>query len=244
MNSQERHLARYKRRKGERLQKQIKDSEIYSYDYAISPIAIKNAYEECRSGTSWKSSVQQYGANEWRNAIEYSKRIKENKYNPKKTKCFIINERGKLRHIAAVDIADRVIQKSLCENVLCPIISKTLIYDNGASQDNKGTSFTSNRLVYHLHKFYNENKGIAAICAAPRILGELGFLKEKKACCYPGNEAKLLGAIVTEREVEVSENIITSRGAGTAIAFALAMITFLIGKDTAEELGEKIIYQK
>ena len=95
-----------------------------------------------------------------------------------------------------------------------------------------------------LHKFYNENKGIAAICAAPRILGELGFLKEKKACCYPGNEAKLLGAIVTEREVEVSENIITSRGAGTAIAFALAMITFLIGKDTAEELGEKIIYQK
>ena len=157
MNSQERHLARYKRRKGERLQKQIKDSEIYSYDYAISPIAIKNAYEECRSGTSWKSSVQQYGANEWRNAIEYSKRIKENKYNPKKTKCFIINERGKLRHIAAVDIADRVIQKSLCENVLCPIISKTLIYDNGASQDNKGTSFTSNRLVYHLHKFYNEN---------------------------------------------------------------------------------------
>ena len=62
---------------------------------------------------------------------------------------------------------------------------------------------------------------LAAICAAPSVLGGLGLLEGETAACYPGFEEKLAGARVTFHPVEVSGHVITSRGMGTAIPFAL-----------------------
>lgn len=70
---------------------------------------------------------------------------------------FTINERGKLRHIKSVHFKERVAQRSLCDNALIPVLSKTLIYDNGASIKNKGIKFTRDRLKQHLHEFYRKN---------------------------------------------------------------------------------------
>ncbi|MDO4321806.1 MAG: DJ-1/PfpI family protein [Lachnospiraceae bacterium] len=83
---------------------------------------------------------------------------------------------------------------------------------------------------------------VAAICAAPSVLGELGLLKGHRAVCYPGFEEKLLGAEVTRGPVEVSGNVTTSRGMGTAIPFALALVAQLKDQKTADELGKAIIY--
>lgn len=92
-------------------------------------------------------------------------------------------------------------------------------------------------------KFHAEGKFVAAICAAPSVLGELGVLNGKKAVCYPSFEEKLLGADVTMDEVAVDGNVITSRGMGTAIPFALALVEALIDKDTADKIGESVIYK-
>lgn len=94
-----------------------------------------------------------------------------------------------------------------------------------------------------LTKFYDEQKKIAAICAAPSILGDLGLLKGKKAVCYPGYEARLTGAEVSYEPVVVDGNIITSRGLGTAISFALTIIKDLLDEQTADQIKTSIIYE-
>jgi len=95
-----------------------------------------------------------------------------------------------------------------------------------------------------LVKFNNEKKMIGAICAAPMILGHLNILKGKKAVCYPGMEKELLGADVKKKNVAEDGNIITSRGAGTAIDFALTIVKSLDGKEKAEKLSKNIVYKK
>lgn len=92
---------------------------------------------------------------------------------------------------------------------------------------------------------FNESKKIlAAICAAPLVFGNLGILKNKKATCYPGYENQLHGAIATGENIEVSENIITGKGAGVAIDFALKIVEILKNEKFADELGKKMIVFK
>lgn len=92
-------------------------------------------------------------------------------------------------------------------------------------------------------EFASAGKLVAAICAAPSVLGEAGLLKGKKATSYPGFEEKLLGADVRTEAVAVDGNFITSRGMGTAIEFSLAIIEYLLDKKTADDLGKGIIYR-
>ncbi len=70
-------------------------------------------------------------------------------------------------------------------------------------------------------------KIVAAICAAPKVLGALGLTKNKKATCYPGYEPELLGATPVQDKVVCDGNLITSRGAGTACDFAFALASAL-----------------
>ena len=90
--------------------------------------------------------------------------------------------------------------------------------------------------------FNCKGKLVSAICAAPSVLGEAGLLKGKKATSYPGFEEKLIGADLSTDAVVVDGNIITSRGMGTAIPFALAIVEYLLDKETADKLGAAIIY--
>lgn len=75
-----------------------------------------------------------------------------------------------------------------------------------------------------------KNLPIGAICAAPSILGHKGILKGKKAVCYQGFEAQLDGAEIGTEAVAVDGNIITARGAGVAMQFALALIEKAVSK--------------
>ena len=93
-----------------------------------------------------------------------------------------------------------------------------------------------------IKKFNDNGKLIAAICAAPMIFGHMGLLEGKNACIYPGMESELTGANVVYDKVSRVDNIITSRGMGTAIEFGLEIISALVGKETAKDLAEKIVY--
>ena len=92
---------------------------------------------------------------------------------------------------------------------------------------------------------FNENgREIAAICAAPTVLGALGLLKEKAACCYPGMEEQLNCKEAKFCSFVTDGNITTSRGVGTAIPFALELIRQLFGNEKASEIAESIVYKE
>lgn len=84
----------------------------------------------------------------------------------------------------------------------------------------------------------------AAICAAPSVLGENGILEGKHAVSYPGFEEKLLGARVGAEKVAVDGNIVTSRGMGTAIEFAMAIVKWLDPQADIDALEANIMYFK
>lgn len=94
-----------------------------------------------------------------------------------------------------------------------------------------------------LEQYYKEEKYIAAICAAPSVLGKYGMLKGRKATSYPGFEDALEGAAYVYDEVVADDFVITSRGMGTAIPFSLKLIEVLVDAKKAEELGKAIIYR-
>lgn len=97
-------------------------------------------------------------------------------------------------------------------------------------------------LMTQVDDFVSTDRYVAAICAAPTILGHRSHLIDKTACCYPKMEDQLQGAKVTTDKVAVDGKIITSRGMGTAIPFALKLVEILVDRVTAKELGEAIVY--
>ena len=88
---------------------------------------------------------------------------------------------------------------------------------------------------------YRQGGIVAAICAAPMVLGGLGLLKGRKATCYPGFEPKLIGATVTGEAVEVDGNVVTGRGPGLVFNFGLALVSVLKGDAVAEEVAAGLL---
>lgn len=86
----------------------------------------------------------------------------------------------------------------------------------------------------------DDTKRIAAICAAPSVLGSLGILKGKKATCYPGFEDQLLGAKVVTDGVVTDGRITTAKGMGVSIELGLELIKLLVDKETADTIKEQI----
>ena len=102
----------------------------------------------------------------------------------------------------------------------------------------------SEKLLEKLKEF-SINRKLGAICAAPTILSALGILEGKQAICFPACEPDLVkdGAIIVNQDVVKDNNIITSRGAGTAIDFSLALIEELLGKNKSHEIRKEILYK-
>ena len=90
---------------------------------------------------------------------------------------------------------------------------------------------------------FEKNKNLAAICAAPSVFGNLGLLAGKEAVCYPGFEEKLVGADIPDQSVVKSDNIITARGAGVAVPFALKIVETLKGAELAHQIAKQIIFE-
>lgn len=111
----------------------------------------------------------------------------------------------------------------------------------GGMPGTKGLEATE-ALMNQLDAFYEKGKYIAAICAAPSIFGHRGILKGRAACSYPTFESHLEGAEVSKEPVTVSDNVITSRGMGTAIPFGLKLLELFVGKEAALQMKEAIVF--
>ena len=88
---------------------------------------------------------------------------------------------------------------------------------------------------------FEKDKQIGAICAAPMILGGMGLLKGKRATCYPGFEAELIEAKITDEAVTVDGNITTGKGPAFAMQFALQLVETLAGKGTRNEVSNGLL---
>ena len=92
-----------------------------------------------------------------------------------------------------------------------------------------------------LTKMADSEKFTAAICAAPKVLSSAGLLKDKKATCYPtvlesNNETDITGEAVV-----IDGKVITSRGPGTAMDFALSLIKVLAGKEKRDDVEKGLV---
>ena len=92
-----------------------------------------------------------------------------------------------------------------------------------------------------IKEFASEGKGIAAICAAPLVLGAHGILEGKKATIYPGMEENINGAEVLSFPVVRDMNIITSQGPATAMKFAIAIVNYFKGEETGQTLENDLL---
>ena len=101
--------------------------------------------------------------------------------------------------------------------------------------------FDKKELCELLIEHNKQDKLIAAICAAPSVLGQLGILEGKKATCYPGFESYLgesyIGSLVVE-----SKNVITAKGPGLSADFAFRIIEALLGSDVADQVYDTAQY--
>ncbi len=97
----------------------------------------------------------------------------------------------------------------------------------------------SNEVISLVKRFYEEEKLVCAICAAPMVLGKAGILHDKFFTCYPGCEVGLDG-VYTGDEVNVLDRIITARSMLYSIPFGLAIIEKLLGKETRDRIYNQI----
>lgn len=95
-----------------------------------------------------------------------------------------------------------------------------------------------------LVKAVSEDRRVAAICAAPSVLGGLGLLKGKKATCYPGFEDKLTGAEYTSQGVITDGLVTTARGLGYALDLGLEISRLLVGQETSAKVKAAIQYDQ
>lgn len=87
-----------------------------------------------------------------------------------------------------------------------------------------------------------KGKLIAAICAAPQVLGSLGLLKGKQATCYPGFEKFMTGADYTHELVTIDGNIITGEGPAATFPYAYALLAIFKGQKAAKQLADGMMY--
>ncbi len=119
--------------------------------------------------------------------------------------------------------------------------AEILILPGGMPGSNNLNAHTG--LKNELKKCYENGQKIAAICAAPLVLGGLGLLKGIEAVCFPGYEDRLLGAKLRYDPVIESGNIITGRGPGSALDFSLTLVQILKGEATADQIARSMLAQ-
>ena len=157
MNSEDRREKRYQRRKAKRQKTIIQRSEQYAdWDNVFGFLPLMRGYELTSKSSKSRKRTQIWMSNICLNTYIIKDQLDNGTWKTKGFNRFTIKERGKIRDIRSVDISEKGIQNTFCNNCLFPIIEPHLIYDNGASLKGKGTDFSLDRLTYHLRNHYRK----------------------------------------------------------------------------------------
>ena len=155
MTSTERREARYQRRKAARLaRKQARCDALGPVEDVFSYRKLYRYGKKCCNNVRWKQSTQNFEAHLFSGTARRRRELLTGKWRPKKCSHFILHERGKVRPIDAPHITDRQIQKAVSKEVLVPLYTPGLIYDNYASREGMGLHFAFRRVKEMLHWYY------------------------------------------------------------------------------------------
>ena len=132
--------------------------------------------------------------------------------------------------------------------LICDILFDQVVYENATllvfpggmpgSKNLKSFVPLQSKIIEHA----NKRKRLAAICAAPMVLGNLNLLKGRKASCYPGFENELNGAVISGAPIEEDDIYITANGVGSAIEFSLKLVENIKGLDYTKNLAKKMMF--
>jgi len=128
------------------------------YDNVFTFDHLYKSYRKCIRGNRWKVQNQRFINNDIVNITKLFNELNTRTYKLKGTHEFDIIERGKPRHISAYRLKDRIVQRCLCDYCLTPLLSKSLIFDCGATLKKKGIYFQKRRTAIHLNKYFEEHK--------------------------------------------------------------------------------------
>ncbi len=158
MTSEERKQGRRERREAARnVQRDKRVSQYDRYEGVIATSALYKAAKLSRRTIRWKASVQRYFMSLLRNLWNTHDRLKQGLKVTLGFICFTICDRGRKRRIRSVHFKERVVQRSLCDNALVPVLSRSFVYDNGASLKGRGIHWHLNRCRAHLERYYRAN---------------------------------------------------------------------------------------
>lgn len=167
MTSTERHEARYQRRKAARLaRKQARCVALGPAEEVFSYRKLFKWGKKCCNNVRWKQSTQNFEMHLFSGTAVRRRKVLTGKWRPKKCSHFTLHERGKVRPIDAPHVTDRQIQKAVSKELLVPLYTPSLIYDNYASRTGMGLHFAFRRLKDMLHwhfRRYGRTGGIISI---------------------------------------------------------------------------------
>lgn len=177
MTSEERRAARRIRREEKRRKKKEAVNEKYGklenvFDYGN----LLEAFDKSKKGVRWKCSVQRYEASLLRKTYDTHMKLLKGEDIRRGFHRFTLMERGKLREISSVHISERVVQRSLCDNALVPVLTRTCISDNMACIKGKGTHAAIKRVAYFLREYYRKtgsNEGYVVLVDFSNFFGNM-----------------------------------------------------------------------
>ncbi len=205
MNSEERRIVRFERRKRERERKKSERNKCCFLENVADMNALYQAQCEAARGVGWKASTQRYQLDWLININKARHDILEGNETFRGFHEFDLHERGKTRHISSVCFSERVIQKSLAKNVYLPTIAPSFINDNTANLKGKGTAYALQRVKEALSRHY-------------RIFGGEGYALQIDFSDYFANIAHepvkrmISNAIIDERVVAFGHHMIDIQG--------------------------------
>lgn len=177
MTSEERRAARRIRREEKRRKKKEAVNEKYGklenvFDYGN----LLEAFDKSKKGVRWKCSVQRYEASLLRKTYDTHMKLLKGEDIRRGFHRFTLMERGKLREISSFHISERVVQRSLCDNALVPVLTRTCISDNMACIKGKGTHAAIKRVAYFLREYYRKtgsNEGYVVLVDFSNFFGNM-----------------------------------------------------------------------
>lgn len=195
MKSEERKAARRRRREEERARKRAERQESLTFESVADIESLHKAAMRAKRGVCWKASVQRYMKDELRNIVKSRKQLLNGEDVRRGFHEFDLYERGKHRHITSVHFSERVVQKSLSQNVLVPALSHSFIRNNTANTKGRGTDDAIRRLKRDLVRHYRKHgsEGYILLVDFKNYFGSIPHGRMKRLISEAVDDSRIVG---------------------------------------------------
>lgn len=119
--------------------------------------SLYRAYKASVKGSKWKEATQRFMLNFLKHIFQIQEDLHNRTLKNGPVDEFILHERGRIRPITSLPVQDRIVRHVLCDELLLPEVKKKIIYDNGASIEGRGISFSRKRFEIHLRRYYRQH---------------------------------------------------------------------------------------